>query len=110
MEFRFAMTTPNMLEKFISLDKICIDATYKLNWNRFPLVVLGTVDRKKQFHPLLYACTSHETTNDYVFESVKNIIEVFFEVDFEPKILIADGAKAIRNAFYIESFLIFESA
>lgn len=102
MKFRFCLSTPNMLEKFINLDKICIDATYKLNWNGFPLVVLGTVDRKKRFHPLLYACTSHETTDDYafVFESVRNAIEIFFEEAFEPTTLIADGAMAIRNAFY----------
>lgn len=108
MRFRFCLTTPNMLEKFINLDKICIDATYKLNWNGFPLVVLDTVDRKKQFHPLLYACTSHETIDDYsfVFESVKNGIENLFQEVFEPTTLIADGAMAIRNAFYN----VFESA
>lgn len=102
LHFQFCLTTPKLLKKFIDLKTICIDATYKLNWIGFPLIVLGTVDRRKQFHPLLYACTSHETTTDYsfVFESVKNSIEVFFEASFEPKTLIADGAMAIRNAFY----------
>lgn len=66
------------------------------------MVVLGTVDRRKKFHPLAYACTSHETTEDYsfVFESVKNAIEIFFETTFEPVTLIADGAMSIRNGFY----------
>ena len=73
---------------FIGKEKVCIDATYKLNWNGFPLIVFGTVDRRKKFHPLVYACTASETTNDYefVFESVKIAIEIYFE----PKILIAD--------------------
>lgn len=102
LHFGFCYTTPALLKKFIGLKTICIDATYKLNWNGFPLIVLGTVDRAKRFHPLLYACTSHETSGDYsfVFESVKNGLEVLFEASFEPTKLIADGAISIRNAFY----------
>lgn len=86
LHFRFCLSTPALLEKFIGLKTICIDATYKLNWNGFPLVVLSTVDRRKKFHPLLYACMSHETTEDYtfVFETVKNSLEVLYEVSFQP--------------------------
>lgn len=84
------------------MEQVCIDATYKLNWCGYPLIVFGTVDRKKKFHPFLYACTSGETTDDYafVFETVKIGIEVYFEQSFEPETLIADGAIQIRNAFY----------
>lgn len=100
--FRFTMTTPLLLKKFIALEKICIDATYKLNWLGYPLIVLGTVDRMKKFHPLLYACTSHERTEDYafVFQSVKDGLQIHFNEIFQPETLIADGADAIRNAFY----------
>lgn len=100
--FRFCMTTPLLLQFFIGLKTIAIDATYKLNWHGYPLIVLGMIDRKKKFHPLLYACTSGETTNDYsfVFETLRNSIEAFFGEKFQPEILIADGADAIRNAFY----------
>lgn len=103
------MSTPNLLKILSECSTICIDATYKLNWMRFPLIILGTVDRKKHFHPLDYACSSHETTQDYefVFSSVKIAIEKHFpESQFNPKKLIADGADAIRNAFYN----VFESA
>lgn len=75
----------------------------------FPLIILGTVDRKKRFHPLLYACSSHETTNDYsfVFSSAKESAASYFpENQFATKKLIADGADPIRNALYI----VFESA
>lgn len=40
-------------------------STYKLNWNGLALIVLGIVDIQKKFHPLLYACVSYETTDDY---------------------------------------------
>lgn len=102
LHFKFCISTPNLLKKFLGVKTIAIDATYKLNWNGFPLIVLGTVDRQKKVHPLLYGCTSHETTDDYtfVFESLNNAIEVFYETSFKPSTLIADGAKSIRNAFY----------
>lgn len=98
--FHFCITTPNLLEKLSQMTTICIDATYKLNWLGFPLILLGTVDRLKKFHPLLYACSSHETTEDYefVFQSAKNGAATYFD-QFEPKILIADGADQILNAF-----------
>lgn len=103
--FRFCITTPRLLKIISKAEIICIDATYKLNWLGYPLIVLGTVDRQKHFHPTMYACSSHETTNDYsfVFRSLKNgIVKYYPNALFEPKVLIADGADAIRNAFYKE--------
>lgn len=102
MSFRFTMTTPNLLAKLASRKTICIDATYKLNWMGFPLIIMGTVDRAKRFHPLIYACSSHERSEDYifVFQSVKDGIRKHLRKIFNPMTLIADGADAIRNGFY----------
>lgn len=102
LSFRFAFSTPRLLETLLHLKTICIDATYKLNWLGFPLMVFGTVDRTKRFHPFVYACCSHERAHDYkfIFESTKAAIEKHFTQKFEPETLIADGADAIRNAFY----------
>lgn len=102
MSFRFTMTTPTLLAKLAQRKTICIDATYKLNWMSFPLIIMGTVDRAKKFHPLIYACSSHERTEDYtfVFKSVKDGIRVHLRKIFSPMTLIADGADAIRNGFY----------
>lgn len=102
LSFRFVISTPLLLKKCIEQKKIAIDATYKLNWLDFPLMVFGTVDRMKRFHPLAYACCSHEKTHDYhfIFDSIKNAIKKHLDKDFEPETLIADGADAIRNGFY----------
>lgn len=102
LSFRFVLSTPLLLEKCLIQNTIAIDATYKLNWLEYPLMVFGTVDRAKQFHPLAYSCCSHEKTHDYsfIFESIKNAIKTHMDKDFEPDTLIADGADAIRNAFY----------
>lgn len=108
LRFCFAFSTPLLLEKLSNCKTICVDATYKLNWLGFPLVIIGTVDRAKRFHPFIYACCSHERTIDYecVFQCVKDAIKTHLKKNFEPKRLIADGADPIRNAFYN----VFESA
>lgn len=102
LSFGFAFSTLLLLQILKNVKKICIDATYKLNWHGFPLMVLGTVDRTKRFYPLVYACCSHERTSDYtfIFESVKRAIKNHFNEEFNPEILIADGADSIRNAYY----------
>lgn len=101
-KFRFVFTTLFLLNLFKSVEKVCIDSTYKLNWNGFPLTILGTIDRNKKFHPIAFACTTNETADDYsfVFEAVKTKIKQIFSVNFEPSTLISDAADAIRNAFY----------
>lgn len=100
--FHFCITTLRLLVLLSQAKKVCIDATYKINWMGFPLIVMGTVDQRKKFHPLIYACSSTETTNDYkfVFRSVKNGVSKYLKHSFSPEILIADGAEAIRKAFF----------
>lgn len=102
MSFRFTMSTPLLLAKIAKRELICIDATYKLNWLGFPLIIMGTIDREKKFHPLIYACSSHERTEDYafVFKSVKDAIRIHLKKIFSPKTLVSDGANAIRTSFY----------
>lgn len=102
LSFRFVLSTRLLLEKCLEQKVIGIDATYKLNWLDYPLMVYGTVDREKKFHPLAYACCSHEQTHDFqfIFQSIKTAIKTHLDADFEPTTMIADGADAIRNAFY----------
>lgn len=95
-------STLYLLNLFKSVEKLCIDSTYKLNWNEFLLTILGTIDRNKKFHPVAFACTTNETVDDYafVFDAVKKKIKECFSTNFEPSILISDAADAIRNGFY----------
>lgn len=100
--FIFCMSTPHLLELLSNASVISIDATYKLNWMEFPLIVLGVVDNMKRFHPMVFGCSSNERTEDYTyfFETVKSSIALNLNKTFTPKILVADGADAIRNGFY----------
>lgn len=101
MFFRFCMTTPHLLLMMSTVQSFCIDATYKLNWLGFPLIVFGTVDRMKRFHPLLYGCTSSKTSDDYrfIFQSIKEGVEKDIVKRIDARFLIADGAHAIKNGF-----------
>lgn len=47
LSFRFVLSTRLLLEKCLEQKTIAIDATYKLNWLDYPLMVYGTVDREK---------------------------------------------------------------
>ena len=81
---------------------ITIDATNKLIFQGFPVLLFGTTDRRKHFHPFGIAITSNEAKADFqfVFESLKNIsCQIFDDFDYSPSIVIADGDKAISNGF-----------
>lgn len=52
--FRFCMSTPHLLNILSSASVISIDATCKLNWMEYPLIILGMVDNMKRFHPMVY--------------------------------------------------------
>lgn len=74
--FIFCMSTPQLLNILSDAPVVSIDATYKLNWMEYPLIVFGVVDNMKRFHPMVYGCTSHERSQDYTFffEKVKESI------------------------------------
>jgi hypothetical protein len=42
------------------------DAIYKLVWQGFPVLIVGTTDRDKHFHSFGLAVTTTEQINDFV--------------------------------------------
>ena len=71
------------------------DATYKLVWEGFPVLIVGVSDKNKIFHPVGMALTYGETEKDFsfMFQLLKE------NTDHHPSILIADCSEAITNAF-----------
>lgn len=102
MYFRFVVSTKRLISHCRQLENICADATYKLVWQGFPYLVMGTVDRAKKFHPLCFSCSSHEQQDDFefLFQTMKSFVEKsYVETEFHPKLLISDASYAITNAF-----------
>lgn len=98
--FRFMFSTQRLLGNSIGATVLVVDATYKLNWQGYPFLIVGAVDRAKKFHALAYACTTNEKTEDYTFffQTLIDAVKQVHNVQLTPKTLIADGAIPIRNA------------
>jgi len=73
-----------------------IDATYKVTWNGYPLMLVGTTDQDRAFHPFGVAVCKSEHTDDYEF-----IFDAFHRADLQwkPKVLLADASEAITASF-----------
>ncbi|CAF1299183.1 unnamed protein product, partial [Rotaria magnacalcarata] len=81
--------------------KIHADATYKLIWQGFPVLIVGTTDLDRHFHLFGMAICSNETTQDFrfIFRALQEGMKKLNLEEIDPDSLIADGADAIRNAF-----------
>eukprot|EP00033_Pygsuia_biforma_P002545 GCRY01002816.1.p1 GENE.GCRY01002816.1~~GCRY01002816.1.p1 ORF type:complete len:651 (-),score=19.77 GCRY01002816.1:224-2116(-) len=79
---------------------VAIDATYKLVWNGFPFLVLGTHDVKGHFRAIATAISSNEKEESFVafLNAVKNAIFEFHSFNWEAQVAISDAASSIRNA------------
>jgi hypothetical protein len=77
------------------------DATYKLVWQGFPVLVVGTTDRNRQFHCFGIAVCANERTEDFefLFSSLKKGVNKTLDEDISPQILICDASESIHNGF-----------
>lgn len=100
-KFRFALTTKKLLKFASSIDVLHVDATYKLIWQGFPVLIIGTTNKNRKFYPLCLGVATNEQKEDFelVFNGLKENILSLLEVDFKPKVLVSDAAQAIKNAF-----------
>ena len=83
---------------------ICADATYKLIWQGYPVLIIGATDIGKKFHPFGLSISIKEEHTDFAFIfSLKDAVKTLFDVDYQPTTLIADASAAITNGF-VEAF------
>jgi len=98
--FRIFISTKRLLVNCTKANNIHVDATYKLIWEGMPVIIVGSTDCDRHFHPSGIAVCSNERTEDFkfIFES---IIEGISKINghLEIKNLICDASNAIRNAF-----------
>lgn len=100
--FKLVVTTKRLAHMASSCKRIHVDATYQLNLQGYPLIVIGNTDSNRSFYPLAFALTSTESTDDYnfVFSALKSAIRRLCNKKFKPEVIVSDGAKAIVNSFY----------
>ncbi|KAK7601130.1 hypothetical protein V9T40_008571 [Parthenolecanium corni] len=95
-DLKVLMSTRRLLNILPTTDMVQIDATYKLNWQGYPVMVVGTSDRNNVFHPIAMAVCKGETANDFafIFKALHN-----YNLEWQPSILLADCSEAITNGF-----------
>lgn len=89
-----------MLKRCISAEILHAD-TDKLIWQGFPVLIVGTTDKNRKFHPICLTVSTNECKADFktMFQGLKNNILSIFSLAYDPKILVCDAAKSIQNAF-----------
>jgi len=99
--FRLFLSSVRLLNIASVASHINADATYKLIWQGFPVLVIGTTDLNKAFHPFGLAICSNEQTKDFefIFNAVQIGMEKINKNPLQPKALVSDAADAIKNGF-----------
>ncbi|CAF1263893.1 unnamed protein product, partial [Rotaria magnacalcarata] len=99
--FRLFVTTRNLIKNCLNSNHICADATYKLIWQGYPVLIVGTTDKQCAFHPFGNALCINEKTSDFefMFKSVQLTVEKLYNISYCPIILVADASGAITNGF-----------
>lgn len=80
---------------------VCTDLSYKLVWQGYPVIIVGTTDMTRQFHPFGMAVCTNEGHEDYafIFNSLKMIVQQVCGFDYEPTVLIAGDSLQITTGF-----------
>lgn len=99
--FRIFFTTKRLLAHIVDSKNVNSDGTYKCIWQGYPVLLVGCTDMQKVFYPTGLGITTQECEDDFafLFNSLKLGVEKVSEKEFLPKVLIADSAAAISNAF-----------
>jgi hypothetical protein len=95
-DLKIVFSTKRLLSIARKLRMIQADATYKLLWQGFPVIIVGTSDKDNVFHPYLLAVIKGETCEDFsfVFRALHE-----YNLEWKPSILLGDASEAITNAF-----------
>lgn len=64
---RVLMSTRKLLNETARSELVHADGTYKMVWQGFPLIVIGTTDRTRKFVLAGIAICPGETSDDYKF-------------------------------------------
>lgn len=96
--FKFFVSTQLLLKHAVGVVTIHTDATYKLVWQGFPILLVGTTDSDRKFHPFGICVCTNEQSNDFefMFQSLKAAVNDLFEFEIDPKTLVCDAGHSIH--------------
>ena len=99
--YRFIVTSKRLLRIAARSKIIHADATYKLIWKGYPVLIVGTTDGNRKFHSFGLAVCTWEKQQDFefIFQSIIIGLEKLNLPVIQPQVLVADGSDVIRNVF-----------
>jgi hypothetical protein len=105
-QFRILVSTKRLLKLIKKTHVLQTDATYKLTWHGFSVIIVGFSDKNRTFRPIVISTTSDEKRHDFhfIFQSIQNGLARLKNVT-----LVADAADAKTNGFkytFGENFII----
>ncbi|CAF0902265.1 unnamed protein product [Didymodactylos carnosus] len=95
------MTTRRLLSASSKSTYLQVDGTYKLNWNDFPLLICGTSDSQRHFHPYGIALVnSDEAATCYIelFKTLKWSVPLVTHQAYVVNYAMCDGSKGLTSA------------
>ncbi|RNA23519.1 hypothetical protein BpHYR1_050333 [Brachionus plicatilis] len=98
VNFRIFMTTKGLISPTRYCTHAATDATYKLNWINFPLLIAGTTDKARSFHPfgILLSKTLNNQKINYIFQYFRD--QWLTESNIGWNESYANGFPSINNA------------
>ena len=74
---------------------VCTDGTYNCIFHGYPVLIYGTTDKAKAFHPFGLSLVNSERSEEYDFihEAIRIGVQSVYSRNFNPRILVADGAQ-----------------
>lgn len=95
-DLKIVISTVRLLENLKKTQMVQVDATYKVIWQGYPLIIAGTSDKDQVFHPFAIAVCKGESADDFgfIFDALHN-----FDLEWKPQLLLADASEAITNGF-----------
>lgn len=99
--FRFFVSTKLLLNQAVNAKILHTDATYKLVWQGFPVLQIGTTDADRKFHPFGIAVCTNERADDFefIFRSLREGVLQITAKEIDPNVLVSDAAASIHNGF-----------
>lgn len=97
LDFIISFSTPHLMKKQHTQGYLQADATFRISWNDFPLLLAGFSDANRKFHPTILSIVSRECTSTYT-QLFKEIFEFDEENLYIPKHVMGDGTATITKA------------
>lgn len=95
-DLKIVVSSKRLLRNLDNSLLVQADASYKVIWQGYPILLVGTTDRRQKFHPFALAVCKGESTEDFTF--IFRALQTY-KPAWHPSFLLGDACEAITAAF-----------